>query len=446
MKWRRPHINAVEGLAGLSLDAITSVGYGPQAMLVVLAAGGTGALGALWPITLVIVALLVILVVSYSQVIAAYPDGGGAYTVASANLGRLSGQVAGASLIVDYVLTAAVSLTSGVAALVSAFPPLASDSLWLTLAILGFLTVINLRGIAASSRSFLIPTGVFVIGTYLVIAIGFARSVPASGAALPAVTLPHTAGTIGLLLALKAFAAGCTGLTGVEAIANDVPAFEEPRARRAQHTEVLLGLILGSMLLGLAVLTARFHIAPSPHQTVLSQVTAASVGRGGLYYVVDLATTVLLCLAANTSFGGLPVLASRLARDGLAPARFARQGNRPVYRWGVVSLAASTAILLIAVDADTNTLIPLFAIGVFTGFTLSQAGLVRHWASTRPRQWRRRATLNAVGAAMTAVATAIFVVTKFTAGAWVVIVVIPALIALFRVHRRTRTALPVSEP
>ncbi len=424
-------ITSLEGIPALSLDAISSVAYGPEAMLAVLASAGAGALARIEPITVAIVVLLVILVFSYRQVIAAYPDGGGCYAVSKANLGRRASLLAGAALVVDYVLTVAVSIAAGVAALVSAFPALGPDSLALSLGILAVLTALNLRGLATSARALLLPTAVFIVGIYVVIVAGFLHRHPAAGSGIHVVAVPTAAAAVGVLLILKAFAAGCSALTGVEAIANDVPAFRPPRARRAMRTEVLLGGLLGTMLLGLSVLTVRFHIAPETSQTVLSQITRASVGRGGLYYVIDLSTTAILAIAANTSFGGLPMLASLLARDNLLPHVFGLRGDRPVYRYGVIALAVLSGALLVAVDADTNALIPLFAIGVFTGFTLSQAGLVRHWYHERPRRWWARAALNGLGAVMTAVATIIFVVTKFSAGAWVVVVAIPALILLF---------------
>ncbi len=397
----------------------------------VLVTAGAGALAKIEPITVVIVALLVILVLSYRQVIEAYPDGGGSYAVSKANLGAGASRLAAASLIVDYVLTVAVSIAAGVAALVSAFPSLNRDSLALALAVLGALTALNLRGIATSARTFLLPTAVFVVGIYVVIVAGLIRSHLAAGSGVHPYTVPKAAAAVGILVLLKAFAAGSSALTGVEAIANDVPAFREPRVRRAMRTEVMLGALLGSMLLGLAVLTVRFHIGPSADQTVLSEITGASVGRGTIYYVVDLATTAILALAANTSFGGLPVLASLLARDSLVPHVFGLRGHRPVYRYGVMALAVLAGLLLVAVNADTNSLIPLYAIGVFTGFTLSQTGLVRHWARERPPKWWAKAAVNGTGAAMTAIATVIFLVTKFTAGAWVVVVAIPCLIVMF---------------
>ena len=427
----RGEITSIEGIPALSLDAISSVAYGPEAMLAVLATAGAGALAKIEPITIGIVILLVILVFSYRQVIQAYPDGGGCYAVSKSNLGPRASHLAAAALVVDYVLTVAVSIAAGVAALVSAFPSLSSDSLIIALAFLVVLTALNLRGIATSARAFLVPTAVFIVGIYVVIAAGLLRSHPAANASIHAVTIPKAAAAVGILLILKAFAAGCSALTGIEAIANDVPAFRAPKVRREMRTEVILGAILGTMLLGLAFLTVRFHIGPTGNQTVLSQITGAALGRGPLYYVIDLSTTLILALAANTSFGGLPMLASLLARDNLLPHVFGLRADRPVYRYGVVVLAVLAASLLIAVNANTNALIPLFAIGVFTGFTLSQTGLVLHWRKQRLRFWWARAGLNGLGAVMTAVATVIFLITKFTGGAWVVVIAIPALILLF---------------
>jgi amino acid transporter len=442
-------ISSVEGIAALSLDAISSVAYGPEAMLVVLATAGAGALAKIEPITLVIVLLLVILVLSYRQVIEAYPDGGGSYAVSKANLGAGASRLAGASLIVDYTLPVAVSIAAGVAALVSAFPSLAPHALLISLGVLGFLTAVNLRGIAASAKTFLLPTAVFVFGVYIVIVAGIVRSHAAANAGIHPAIIPKAAATVGVLMLLKAFAAGCSALTGVEAIANDVPAFREPRAQRAMRTEVMLGGLLGTMLLGLAYLTVRFHVAPSSHQTVLSQITAASVGRGPVYYVIDLATTVILALAANTSFGGFPVLVSLLARDNRVPHVFGLRGDRPVYRYGVVILAVFAGVLLVAVGANTESLIPLYAIGVFTGFTLSQGGLVKHWWRERPPRWWTRAGLNGTGAVMTGAATVIFLVTKFTSGAWVVVIAIPALMLLFtrieRYYNHVATALSLGK-
>jgi amino acid transporter len=427
----REQITSLQGLAALSLDALTSISYGPEAMLVILATAGAGALWAIEPVTGVIVLLLALLVLSYRQVIEAYPRGGGAYAVSKANFGHNASLLAAASLVADYVLTVAVSIAAGVAALISAFPSLARHQLIASLIILVLLTAINLRGLAASARLFIIPTAVFIIGTYVVIAAGLFRSGPAPGSGVIPAPTAGAVSTVGVLLLLKAFANGCSALTGVEAIANDVPAFRAPRVVRAMRTEVMLGAILGSMLMALAVLTVKFHITPRANVTVLSQITSASVGRGALYFIVDLTTTLVLCLAANTAFGGLPNLASILAHDNLVPHVFRLQGERQVYRYGVVSLAVLAGILLIAVDGNTNSLIPLYAIGVFTGFTLSQSGLVKHWHEHRPQGWRNRAILNGTGAVMTAAALLIFLTTKFTEGAWVVVIAIPSFMFLF---------------
>ncbi len=430
----REQIVPVEGLSALSLDALTSVAYGPEAILVVLATAGVGALHLVLPITTSIVVLLAILVFSYRQVIDAYPSGGGAYAVSRENLGAGLSQLAAAALVVDYTLTVAVSIAAGVASLSSAFPSLSSETVPICLGILAFITVLNLRGLGETARAFLLPTIIFIAGIYVIIAIGLVHPL-AEHAAQPgrSTVATHGLAAVSILLVLRGFAAGCSALTGVEAIANGVPLFRQPRAVRAKHTEALLGTILGTMLLGLAVLTVRFHIGPRTGQTVLSQIMGASVGRNWLYYVVDIATTVVLALAANTSFGGLPVLASLLARDNYLPHAFALRGDRLVFSNGIWVLSAMSGALLIAVGGDTNTLIPLFAIGVFTGFTLSQTGLVVHWRRLRPPRWQHRAGINGLGAVVTALATVIFLVTKFTAGAWVVIVAVPVFILLF--HR-----------
>jgi amino acid transporter len=426
------HITPVEGLSALSLDALTSVAYGPEAILVVLAAAGATSLHLIFPITVAIVLLLVILVSSYRQVIDAYPHGGGAYAVTRDNFGHQASKLAGASLIVDYTLTVAVSIAAGVGQLISAFPSTASFRVPMALGILLIITILNLRGLGEGARAFLAPTLVFIAGLLAIIAVGLVHPLglhaPQIGQSIVAT---HPVEAVTILLVLKAFSAGCSALTGVEAIANGVPLFKEPRATQAKRTELLLGLILGTMLLGLAILTTKFHVQPRTNQTVLSQIMADAVGRHWAYYIVSLTITLVLALAANTSFGGLPVLTSLLSRDNYLPHLFGVRDSRLVFGNGVSVLFVSSALLLVAVGGDTNTLIPLFAIGVFIGFTLSQAGLVVHWRRTRESGWARRATINGVGAAVTAAATIIFLFTKFIEGAWVVVVAIPLLILLF---------------
>ena len=433
----REQITRGEGLSALSLDALTSVAYGPEAIIVVLAAAGAGALHLVLPITIVIVALLAILVFSYRQVIDAYPGGGGAYAVSRANFGPRGSLLAAAALVVDYTLTVAVSIAAGVATLTSAFPGLSPETVPICLGILAVVTLLNLRGLADAARAFLLPTMLFIVGLLVIIAIGLihplALHAPQPGRSL----LPaHALETVSVLLLLKAFSAGCSALTGVEAIANGVPLFKQPRVARAKQTELLLGGILGAMLLGLAVLADRWHIGPRSGQTVLSQIMATAIGRHWAFYVMSVTITLVLALAANTSFGAMPLLASLLARDNYLPHRFALRDDRQVFASGIWTLAILSAALLIAVDGSTLRLIPLFAIGVFTGFTLAQAGLVVHWWRSRQRGWQQRAAINGIGAVATAVATVVFLVTKFTEGAWVVVLAVPALIVLFTRIRR----------
>jgi amino acid transporter len=429
-------INPVEGLSALSLDALTSVAYGPDAIIAVLALGGAGALHLVLPITIAIVVLLAILVFSYRQVIDAYPGGGGAYAVSRANLGQTTALLAAAALVVDYTLTVAVSIAAGVGALTAAYPNLASARVPICLGILALIMVFNLRGLGEAARAFLLPTLLFIVGILGVILIGLVHPLgldePQPGHSL--VPVPGVE-AIGIILVLKAFSAGCSALTGVEAIANGVPLFRQPRTVLAKRTEMLLGSILGVSLLGLAVLARRWHIGPRSGQTALSQIMAYAVGRHWAFYVVSVTITIVLALAANTSFGGLPVLASLLSRDNYLPHLFSLRGDRQVFSNGIWALTIMSAALLIAVGGNTLELIPLFAIGVFTGFTLAQVGLVVHWRRTKPQRWRRKASVNGLGAVATATATVIFLVTKFTEGAWVVVVAVPVFILLFlRVH------------
>ncbi len=426
-------LTAVEGLAALSLDALSSVAYGPEAILVVLVAAGAAALRYSLPVTGAIILLLAALVVSYRQVIEAFPSGGGAYAVSKAHLGTRASLVAAASLIVDYVLNAAVGVSAGIAALTSAFPVLYGATVWLCLAALIIITGLNLWGVSESAKVFTVPTVAFIVAIAAVIFGGLFRT-------HPAVALDHHIGAsteaIGVLLVLKAFASGCSALTGVEAIANAVPEFRKPRARRAQHTEVWLGVLLGGMLIGLGILIKKFHVVPQSNITVLAQLTEASLGHNFVFYAIQLITMVLLALAANTSFGGLPVLAALLARDNFLPHMFGLRADRQVHRYGVVVLAVLAAALLVASNGNTQALVPLFAVGVFVGFTLSQFGMVKHWRIERSRGWMGRAVINGVGAVLTAATTIIELVSKFTEGAWLIVLVIPGLVLMFgRVHR-----------
>ncbi|MEU7764558.1 APC family permease [Nocardia sp. NPDC049190] len=405
---------------------MASVSYGPEAIVLVLATAGGVGLGMTLPVTLVITALLAVLIASYRQVIAAFSDGGGAYAVAKARLSHRASLVAAASLIVDYVLNVAVSIAAGVAALTSAFPVLHGYTVWICLAVLAGITALNLLGITESARAFMAPTIVFVVGIFIVIIGGLLRSEPAAvTGGIAATTDVHT---IGILLLLKAFSSGCAALTGVEAIANAVPSFEAPRVRRAQHAEIALGLLLGAMLIGLAVLIEKFSLRPVQGTTVLSQLTEAALGHGIGYYVVQFAIVVLLALAANTSYGGLPTLTRILADDNCLPHRFAVASPRQVYRFGVLALGLGAGVLLIGARGNMNALVPLFAIGVFVGFTIAQVGMVRHWWLTRADGWRWRLVLNGFGAVLTSVAAIVTTAMKFTSGAWLIVLVLPVLV------------------
>jgi amino acid transporter len=421
-------LGVLGGLAALSLDALSSVAYGPQAMITVLVVAGSAGLAWSIPLTLVITAMLVLLVISYTQVIEAHPEGGGSYAVAKENLGRRVAMLAAASLVVDYVLTVAVSLAAGAASLGSVFPSLSHHLLAVCLIGLALLTAVNLFGISESARLLMFPTLLFIVSIFAVIIVGPFHPKPVATIGTP-MFVKHQA--LDILLILSAFAAGCSAVTGVEAIANGVPAFREPRVQNAQRTEIALGLLLGVMLIGLAVLIHVHHIVPRNNVTVLAQVTAGAFGTGWPFYVSNLAVTAVLAFAANTSFGGLPVLMSLLAKDHRLPHMFYLRAERPVYRHGIIALALAAMVLLIAVNGDTNALIPMFTIGVFVGLTISQVGLVVHWRRTRPPHWRARATLNGAGATMTALAVVIFLTSKFLHGAWVVVITVPALMFLF---------------
>jgi amino acid transporter len=442
----RSRLTALEGLAALSLDALSSVAYGPQAIMIVLATAGLVALHTYTlPVTIAIVVLLTVLVISYRQVIKAFPSGGGAYAVSKAHLGVRPSLIAAASLVVDYILNAAVGVSAGVEALTSAFPALYPDRVWICLGVLALITGANLWGVAESARLFIAPTVLFIAGIFAVVLGGLLRSQP----------LPFPQGTtssigvVGILLILRAFASGCSALTGVEAIANAVPQFRQPRYRRAQHTEVGLGVILGLMLIGIAVVIQKYHVKPSGTVTALAQITQGSLGHNFVFYAIQLITTILLALAANTSFGGLPVLASLLATDNFLPHLFFLKAARQVHRYGVVVLAVFAAALLVASSGSTQALVPLFAIGVFVGFTLSQAGMVRHWREQGGRGWRGRAVINGVGAVFTLAALCIELISKFTEGAWLVVIVVPALVLMFsRIHAiyaRIGTALQIGQ-
>ena len=419
----------------MSLDALSSVAYGPEAIVLGLVTAGAAAVSWTVPISVAIALLLLVLVISYRQVIAVHPDGGGSYAVAKKDLGRWPALLAAASLVVDYVLTVAVSLSAGADSLASVFPPLAHHTLALCIAGLAVLAVINLVGIAESAKVLMGPTLLFIAGIFAIVIFGFFEDHPVAviGDDLGPI---HATEALGVVVILKAFSAGCSSLTGVEAIANAVPAFRSPAVKRAQRCEIALGVLLGAMLLGLALQIRLHQVVPRGSVTILAQLSAGAFGTGWPFYVINLSVTLVLAFAANTSFGGLPVLLQLLARDHRMPHMFALRAEKPVFRYGVTALALLAAAVLLIVNADTQRLLPVFAIGVFIGFTISQTGLVLHWRRERGPRWLGYALLNGFGAVLTAIAGIVLFASKFTEGAWLLLILVPSLILLFdRIER-----------
>lgn len=436
-------VDVASGIPMLGLDALSSAAYGPEAALTILLPLGVAGLTYIGPIIGVILVLLTLLYLSYRQTIAAYPTGGGSYTVAKENLGLNFGLLAAASLLLDYILNVAVGISAGVENLVSAVPELQHAVLPLCLVVLALITVVNLRGVRESGRSFAIPTYLFAGSLLAVIALGLWRSVSTGGSPAPVVpppTLPPAVGVVSLWLVAKAFASGCTAMTGVEAVSNGVGAFDEPRVKNAQRTLTVIVVLLALLLAGIAYLAIAFHIgAPNPDlggPSVISQLVAAVLGRNWFYYLCMASVMVVLALSANTSFAGFPRLCHLLAHDGFLPRIFGNRGRRLVYSGGILVLAVLSALLLIAFGGITDRLIPLFAVGAFGAFTLSQAGMVVHWRRQGERRRVAALGINAVGAVATGIALAVVLVAKFVAGAWITILLIPTLLAVFVRTRR----------
>ena len=421
-------------LAVFSSDALSSVAYATEEILLILMLAGAVAVHLAVPIALAITALLIIVVVSYQQTIHAYPSGGGSYIVARANLGTVPGLVAAAALLVDYVLTVAVSVAAGVAAITSALPEVVGHRVVLAVVLVAGIALVNIRGVRESGRIFAVPT-YFFIGSFglLLLAGGYrllTGSLPPAGPSPVAAAEPLT-----WFLVLRAFASGCTAMTGTEAISNGIPAFRPPESRNAAVTLGWMAAILAVMFVGLTVLASELAILPSPTETVVSQIARRLFGGGLGYYVIQASTALLLVLAANPSFADFPRLASLLARDRFVPRQFATLGERLVFSNGILVLAGFAALLLVLFGGDTHALIPLYAVGVFVSFTLSQSGMVRHWWRERSTGWRRRMVVNGLGGTATAIVTIVITVTKFAHGAWIVVLVIPALVTAFVMMR-----------
>ena len=441
---RAEHIGPIAGIPVFGLDALSSAAYGPEAALTLLIPLGLAGIEHIVPISLAIIALLAIVYVSYLQTIDAYPHGGGSYTVASENLGANAGLFAAAALMIDYILNAAVGISAGVGALVSAFPRLQPHILALCLVILLILTLINVRGVKDTGTVFLIPTYLFVGSLLLVIIVGAARVFAAGGHPVPIVEPPHlpiSASMLSLWLLAKVFASGCTAMTGVEAVSNGVNAFREPTQKNAKRTLTIIIVLLMIFLAGIALLCRAYSIgATDPgaagYQSILSQLTAAVMGRGWFYYVTIGSILAVLALSANTSYADFPRLTRAIAMHDYLPHVFIIRGRRLLYSHGIVALVGFTALLLIAFGGVTDRLIPLFAIGAFLAFTLSQAGMVMHWKRQGGAGSLRRMIINGVGAFATGLTLIVVLIAKFTEGAWITAILIPALIITMSLVKR----------
>ena len=423
-------LNKIRALAAFSPDALSSIAYANQEIFLGLVVAGSAGLALAFPVALAIVGVLLIVALSYYQTLHAYPSGGGSWIVARANLGLGAGLVAAAALLLDYLLTAAVSLTAGVEAIASAFPALWPHRVTLALFILLLITLLNMRGLRETGTLLSIPVYSFLATFFLMLAAGVWKAVqggpqPLMSAAPPAVA-PLT-----VLLVLHAFATGCTALTGIEAISNGVPSFRPPEARNAGQTMLVMAVLMTVLFAGSVGLTQFLAVVPGPQETVLSALARTVLGRGWGYYVVQTTTLLVLAVAANTSFAGFPRVAALLAKEGFLPRQLTGLGDRLVFANGILSLSLAAGVLIIVFRGVSHAMIPLFAIGAFMAFTLCQAGMVVHGYKVRGRHWQLKAFLNALGCLTTGVAVLIIAVTKFVDGAWITLIVIPGMILVF---------------
>jgi amino acid transporter len=441
---RAEQIGISAGIPIFGLDALSSAAYGPEAALSLLIPLGILGVRYIVPISVAIITLLVIVFFSYRQTIAAYPMGGGSYTVARSNLGAFPGLLAAAALLTDYILTAAVGISAGVGALVSAIPSLQSHTVFLCVAILLVIAVLNLRGLRETGIAFMIPTYLFVGTLLIMIAGGLIRVALSGGHPQPVTPLPAPSpvtATVTYWLLLKVFASGCTALTGVEAVSNGVRAFREPGVKNAQRTLSIIIFLLAVLLAGVSYLVRAYGIAATEpgqpgYQSVLSMLLLAVFGKGVFYYVTIAAILLVLSLSANTAFADFPRLCRAIALNNYLPHVFGYRGRRLVYTYGIVILAIATCFLLVLFGGVTDRLIPLYAVGAFMAFTLSQLGMVVHWFKKRGPHWVRSMLINGLGAFVTGITVLVVLVAKFTQGAWITVIFIPMVILLFRKVRR----------
>lgn len=426
-------LNKIQGLAVFSSDALSSSAYATEEILLVLVAAGPQAMGLALPVALAIATVLAIVAFSYYQTIHAYPSGGGSYIVSHENLGVWPGLIAASSLMIDYVLTVSVSVSAGVAAITSAIPWLFTHRVGLALAAVALIAIINLRGVRESGTIFSVPTYLFIFTMLGMLGAGLAHAWSAPPVA-PRVPNPPggTFHALTLFLILKAFASGSAAMTGVEAISNGIPAFRPPESRNAGITLVWMAAILGTLFLGITYLSRYFGLVPSEQETIISQLARTVFGTGGLYYLAQASTALILVLAANTSFADFPRLASILSRDRFLPHQLANLGDRLVFANGIILLAVFSGLLIYVFEASTHHLIPLYAVGVFLSFTLSQAGMVKKWWTKRGPGWRRSMVINAIGALATAMVLIVVAAVKFADGAWIVLLLIPTFVMLMR--------------
>jgi amino acid transporter len=447
---REQEIGVVSAVPVLGLDALSSAAYGPEAALAILIPAGVLGLAYLPAITAVILVLLAIVYFSYRQTLSAYPNGGGSYIVASENLGRHAGVVAAASLMLDYILNVAVGISAGIGALESAIPWLQPHTLAACLVALVLITMVNLRGVRDAGTAFGLPTYVFVVTLLLAIGVGLFRSLASGGhpgAIVPPPVVMSSTKAVTFWLLIRSFASGCTAMTGVEAVSNGVPLFANPRVKRAEWALTIIVATLGVLLAGIAYLSRAYHIgamdqAQPGYQSVLSQMVAAVLGHGPIYYITIASVLSVLILSANTSFADFPRVCRLLAEDDFLPAGFANRGRRLVYSLGISVLAVVAGLILIVFGGITDRLIPLFAVGAFGAFTLSQAGMVAHWWRRRGPGARLSLLINALGATATAATLAVIIVAKFVEGAWIALIIVPGLIVLFlAIHRHYRRVM-----
>jgi amino acid transporter len=435
IKEKHERLSKTMGLAVFSSDPLSSVAYGTEEILFALVVGGTAFLHYLLPIAVAIVILVAIVATSYYQTIQAYSSGGGAYIVAKDNLGTYPGLVAGAALLIDYVLTVTVSVAAGIAAITSAFPALREHTILLCLLSILFITIVNLRGVRETGKVFTLPVYLFIGSLLLLIGASFTKSF-----SLPQVTYREvnaaTSNIFPVFIILKAFASGCATLTGIEAVSNGVKAFKAPEAKNAGTTLVWMAFTLAILTIGIAYYAHYYAILPNENETVLSQLARTIFSKGIVYYMIQFATALILILAANTSYSDFPRLSSIMANDRYLPRQLSNRGDKLVFSNGILILGFLSALLLVLFKGETHLLIPLYAVGVFTAFTLSQIGMVKHWVKDRGKGWLKSAFINGIGGLVTGVVLIIIAAEKFTHGAWIILIAIPILVLLTqKVHQ-----------